>query len=255
MRRRPGIIFLAVLGVLLFAFPAWGADSFPALTGRVVDTANLYTQEQRDQLTQALVDYEAATTDQFVVASVDSTGDQTIADYGTDLLRYWRLGQKGKDNGALLMIAVKDRKAWIVTGYGIEDRLTDARCGDIYRAFIKPFFGQGQYYEGTKAALAQMMAFAAPGYKPTFSVQQPPSSQNNDKSYAPFIIILFIIFSLLGSIGGRGRKRRYWSGRGISTLGGGFFGGGGFGGGGGGGGGGFRGGGGSGGGGGAGGGW
>ncbi|MGE5551621.1 MAG: TPM domain-containing protein [Bacteroidota bacterium] len=248
--------FMALLLLIaLSASPALGAD-FPALTGRVVDNADLFSEEEEAEMAQVLADLEAASTDQIVVATIDSTGGQEISMYGTDLFNQWKLGQKGKDNGALLLIAVSDRQAWITTGYGIEDRLTDARCGDIYRAYIQPFFKEGRYFEGTKAALAQMMAFAAPEFRPAFRTGLPqPATSGNESASVPFIVILFIIFWILGSIGSRGRSRRYWSRRGFSS-GGGFWGGG-FGGGGGfsGGGGGFSGGGGRSGGGGAGGGW
>ena len=246
-------MLLGVVAILLLAVPAFAAGSnLPALTGRVVDNAGLFTPDQATEMTQALADFETATTDQIVVATVDSTDGQDIAEYGTDLFNSWKLGQTGKDNGALLLIAVNDRKAWITTGYGIEDRLTDARCGDIYRGYIKPFFQQGQYFEGIKSALAQMMAYAAPDYQTTFgTVAAPPTQTGSRGDGTPplAVIILFIIFAILGSIGSRGRSRRYWGRRGFSTGGG--FGGGGFGGGGGG----FSGGGGSSGGGGAGGGW
>ena len=128
---------------------------------------------------------------------------------------------EGEDNGALLLIAVSDRQAWITTGYGIEDRLTDARCGDIYRDYIKPYFKEGRYFEGTKAALAKMMAFAAPEFQPAFRTGlSQPTARRNESASVPFIIILFIIFSILGSIGSRGRNRRYWGRRGFSSSGG-----------------------------------
>ena len=88
------------LGSLLLAAPVFGAaQRLPALTGRVVDNADLFTQEEEEEMTQALADLEAASTDQIVVATIDNTGGQDISMYATDLFNQWKLGQKGKIMG------------------------------------------------------------------------------------------------------------------------------------------------------------
>ena len=201
-------------------------ESYPTLTGRVLDSAHILTQDQVDELTGMLAGLEASSTEQFVVATVDTLNGDDIGYYGAQLADYWGIGQKGKDNGALLLIAVNDHKITIQVGYGLEGDLTDGTCGEIIRNTITPYFKQGDYYSGIKAGLIAMMAKAAPSYHPSFA-SGTPSTHQREKTSVPFIVILFVIFALLGSIGGRGRNRRYWSGRGISTLGGGFFGGGG----------------------------
>ena len=216
------------------------AENFPALTGRVVDKADLFDGAQEEELTRVLADLEAATADQIVVATVQSTGGDEIKQYAAELGTYWRLGQKGKDNGAILLIAVGDRKVAIQVGYGLESTLTDGTCGEIIRRDILPLFKKGDYFGGVKLGLKDMMAVAAPSFQPSFTTgvsSVPVGRTYRNFASMPCMVLVLIIFSLLGSMGSRGRSRRYWHGRGISSFGGGFFGGGGFSGGGGGGGG------------------
>ncbi|MGE5541408.1 MAG: TPM domain-containing protein, partial [Bacillota bacterium] len=145
-------ILLPVLAFLLLAAPVLGAErDFPALTGRVVDRADLFTQEEEDELTRVLADLEAATTHQFVVATIQSVGDDEIKMYAAELGHYWRLGQKGKDNGALLLVAIRDRQVAIQVGYGLEPVLTDGQSGEIIQEQILPFFRRGDYFGGVKA--------------------------------------------------------------------------------------------------------
>lgn len=231
LRHRLGLALLLLLGGALLAAPAGGAAArFPALTGRVVDNAGLYGPEEEQLLTQALADFEAATTNQFVVATVDSVGDDDIDLYAAELAHYWKLGRADKDNGALLLVALSDRKVAIAVGYGLEERLTDGICGEIIRGRITPYFKSQEYFEGTKAGLAAMMARAEPGYQPAFAAGLAPApaarEKRRDGSFIPAMVVAIIIFSILGSTGSKGRSRRYWRGRGISTFGGGFFGGG-----------------------------
>lgn len=225
------MLLLPILCVLLLAAPVFGAGrDFPALTGRVVDNAGLFSQAEQDELTRTLADLEAATTNQFVVATIQSTNDDDINDYTAELGHYWKLGLQGKDNGAVLLVAVQDRKVAIQVGYGLEPVLTDGTCGEIIREQILPFFKQGDYFSGVKAGLAAMMAKAAPEFQPSFATGLPAAPARSRESSPGMIvvfIIIFVIFSLLGSVGSRGRNRRYWHGRGFSSGGGWFSGGGG----------------------------
>ena len=99
---------------------------FPALTGRVVDEANILNEATRATLTQKLADLEAKTTDQLVVATLKSLQGTSIEDFGYQLGRHWRIGQKDKNNGVLLIVAPNERKVRIEVGYGLEGTLTDA---------------------------------------------------------------------------------------------------------------------------------
>jgi uncharacterized protein len=148
MRLHP--IRFATLALLFCAFAgaAWAEFTFPALTGRVVDAANILNAGQRAALEQKLAAQEAKTTDQFVVATVPSLEGTDIADYGNRLFRHWQLGQKDKDNGALLLVAPNEKQVRIEVGYGLEGVLTDAVASTIIRTAIVPAFRNGDFAGG-----------------------------------------------------------------------------------------------------------
>ena len=106
--------------------PALAAPSFPPLTGRVVDQANIIPAATRAELDGKLAALEARTTDQLVVVTLSSLQGYEIADYGYQLGRAWGIGQKGKNNGVLLIVAPKEHDVRIEVGYGLEGDLTDA---------------------------------------------------------------------------------------------------------------------------------
>ena len=119
-----------LLLLLALAAPAT-AQTFPKLTGRVVDDAHVLSPDQVGQLTQLSAATEQASTRQLVVATVASLGGDDIDDYGTKLGRAWNIGQKGSNNGAILIVAPAERKVRIEVGYGLEPILTDALTGRL----------------------------------------------------------------------------------------------------------------------------
>jgi uncharacterized protein len=128
------------------ALPA--TAEFPALSGRVVDDAGVLDAGTREALRQKLAAHEATTTDQFVVATVKSLGDQSIEDYANRLFRHWQLGQRGRNNGVLLLHAPTERKIRIEVGYGLEGALTDALSKSIIQNAITPRFKAGDFSGG-----------------------------------------------------------------------------------------------------------
>ena len=132
---------LAMTVLLFFATPA-SAQTFPQLTGRVVDDAHILTPAQVQDLTSKSAALEASNGAQFVVATVHSLEDYPIEDYGYRLGRAWGIGQKGKDNGVILLVAPNEHKVRIEVGYGATPYLTDAMSGLIIREAILPHFKQ-----------------------------------------------------------------------------------------------------------------
>src|SRR5579863_1442479 len=132
---------------------AWAAPHFPALTGHVVDYAHLLSPGVQGQLEGELSDHERATGEQVVVAIVPSLGGLPIEQYGVELGRYWGIGQKGKDNGAILLIAPSEKQVRIEVGYGLEGTLTDLASDLIIRNEILPRFREGQYEAGVVAGV------------------------------------------------------------------------------------------------------
>ena len=148
---------LAILFALLAAVPA-SAQTFPPLTGRVVDQANLLSPAEEAYLTERLAALEARTTDQLVVVTMPSLGGRTIEAFGMALGNHWGIGQRGKDNGVLLIVVPAERKVRIEVGYGLEQILTNARASAIIHADLIPQFRQSRWYEGVRAGTRSIIA-------------------------------------------------------------------------------------------------
>src|SRR6476660_1318432 len=127
--RRPGM-WLTIVSFCLVTFAALAALHFPELTGRVVDQANVLPPATRSALETKLADLENKSGIQLVVATVASLEDSDVETYANQLFRNWKLGEKPKNNGVLLLVAPKERKVRIEVGYGLEGVLTDALSTD-----------------------------------------------------------------------------------------------------------------------------
>jgi uncharacterized protein len=133
---------MRALAVLLlasiFTSAAFAAD-VPFLSGRVVDNAEVLTPPLRERLTATLKGHEQKTTNQIVVLTVPTIGNDSIEDYASRVFAEWKLGQKGKDNGVLVVVVPQDRKMRIEVGYGLEGTLTDAMSSRIIRTITPQF--------------------------------------------------------------------------------------------------------------------
>lgn len=223
---------LLTVMLMLFAFTVQAAPAFPPLTGRVVDAANVLSAETEQRLTTRLAQHASQTTNQVVVVTLADLQDYEISDYGYQLGRHWGIGQKGEDNGALLIIAPNERKLRIEVGYGLEGTLTDALSSDIIRNTVVPHLRDGDFDAAATAGTLRMLAVLE-GDTNAASIHKQTSAQDIP-GWAIFLFLVFVIgFVMLASIGGyhmNGRRGGFHTG----GFGGGGFGGGGFGGGGGG---------------------
>jgi len=138
----------AVAAALLWLVIAAVAQTFPALTGRIVDQANVISADARRTIEPKLVDLETKSGIQLVVATVNSLEGQEIEPYANALFRNWKLGEKTKNNGVLLLVAPKERRVRIEVGYGLEGTLTDALSKVIIANAITPRFKAGDYAGG-----------------------------------------------------------------------------------------------------------
>ena len=155
MRRRAILPVIAWLCLVCAA--AAQSLSFPALTGRVVDEAGLLDAAARAMLTQSLAELEQKTTDQLVVVTLKSLQGTSIEDYGYQLGRYWGIGEKGKNTGAILIVAPKEHKVRIEVGYGLEGKLTDAQSRMIIETDVVPNFRRGDFNAGVVAATTSIL--------------------------------------------------------------------------------------------------
>ncbi len=127
--------------------------NFPALTGRIVDEANILSAYDRAEIETTLKALDAKSTDQLVVVTVKSLQGYPIEDYGYQLGRFWKIGQAGTNNGALLIIAPGDRKVRIEVGRGLEPILTDTMTKIIIDNAILPAFRRGDFPAGIKTGV------------------------------------------------------------------------------------------------------
>ncbi|HEX5183958.1 MAG TPA: TPM domain-containing protein [Allosphingosinicella sp.] len=155
----PARILLAAL--LLLAAPACSRAQaappepqphFPALTGRVVDQADMLTPAEEQVLTAESAAVERDTKAQYVIATVRSLEGYPIEEYGYKLGRFWGIGRKGVNDGVILLVAPAERKVRIEVGYGLEKRITDPFAATVIRDRILPDFHRGDFGDGIKAA-------------------------------------------------------------------------------------------------------
>ena len=144
LRQNIRLAALALVAALAFVLPA-SAQTFPRLSGRVVDDATVLDTAMRDGIAQRLKALEDQTSDQLVVATVRSLQGYSIEDYANRLFRAWGLGQKDKNNGVLLLIAPTEHKVRIEVGYGLEGALTDAVAKLIIESHLIPWLRQSRY--------------------------------------------------------------------------------------------------------------
>ena len=130
----------------------------PALTGRVVDQAGILSPAVKAELETALAAHENNTTNQVVVVTLESLNGANIEEYSLELGRRWSIGQKGKDNGVLLVVAPNDKQVRIEVGYGLEGILTDALSSNIINYYIIPEFKKGDIENGIKIGTQKIIA-------------------------------------------------------------------------------------------------
>lgn len=231
-----------VLVLWVFALAAQAELKFPELTGRVVDNAQLIEPSVREQLTQQLNAHEKATGEQLVVVTLPDLQGSDIADFGYQLGRHWGIGQKDKNNGALLIVARDERRLRIEVGYGLEDRLTDAQSSVIINQVITPAFKAGNFSKGISDGVAAMLVVLGgnPLDEPSTAYDSRGDQESDFASRHPgllvFLVMLFIltifVCQMLGILpsgggGGRGSSSGGFGGGGFGGGGGGFSGGGG----------------------------
>src|SRR6202140_4294330 len=146
--RRVGAGVAISAAMLLWASLSAFAVSYPALSGRVVDQANIIPTATRDALEPKLADLETKSGIQLVVATVKSLEGEEIEPYANELFRTWKLGEKAKNNGVLLLVAPNERRVRIEVGYGLEGTLTDALSKVIITNAVAPRFKAGDFGDG-----------------------------------------------------------------------------------------------------------
>jgi uncharacterized protein len=238
------VLTLIFLGVMVLA----RAEKVPQPIGWVNDFAQVLDAGTKDKLNTLITELEEKTTTEIAVVTIASIAPYDEKEYARMLFDQWQPGKKGKDNGVLVLLAVKEHRWRIETGYGVEGILPDALCGDIGRTYMVPYFKDGAYAQGLYQGVGALAAVIAKDAHVTLagwtdSGESRQESSETSPLVVIFMIAAFIIIGMLRSFPNAWRRSSfggyYGGGYGSGGFGGGSSGGGfgGFGGGGGGGGG------------------
>ncbi|MFH1497231.1 MAG: TPM domain-containing protein [Verrucomicrobiota bacterium] len=196
---------------LIASSPRLAAETIPPAPARpVVDAANVIPAAREDALNRRLADFERATSNQIVIAlypRMDSAS--SIEDYTVRVAQAWGVGQKGRDNGAVLFVFVEDRAMYIQVGYGLEGALPDATAHQIIEQRLKPAFRRGDFAGGIDAAVGDMIAATKGEYKGTGRAVgdgAPGARQPRGGGGGP-VVVFFVLAIVLSLIFGGNRHR------------------------------------------------
>jgi uncharacterized protein len=194
------VTVICLLAGLSLICDAGAEPSFPALTGRVVDQAQILDAATRTRIDSKLEQLESKTTTQLVVATLRSLQGYDIADYGYRLGRTWGIGQKGKNNGVILLVAPGERKIRIEVGYGLEGTVTDAVSRLIIENAILPRFRAGDFPGGIERGvddLVLLLSGNAEDFKRRAAEQQDRPSGTTGAASFVFVILLIAIWFIV----------------------------------------------------------
>ena len=197
-----GALRRAALAVLSFALAlgALAQIALPPLSARVTDVTGTLTAQQRAALEERLAAFEARKGSQIAVLVVPTTQPETIEQFGIRAGDAWKVGRKGVDDGAILLIALKDRALRIETGYGLEGVLPDAVARRIIDEHIVPRFKQGDYFGGIDAGLTRMMSVIDGEPLPPPRGAARPRASEGGGGLQELLIIGFLLVFVVGGI-------------------------------------------------------
>jgi len=196
---------IVIVGVLFLTGAAWALD-VPSLTGRVVDLAQVLPPDVAASLSRDLEAHETATSNQVAVLIVPTLDGEPLESVSHRVATAWRLGQKGTDNGVLLLIALRERKVRIEVGYGLEGTLTDLRSAHIIRHEIVPYFRVGDLPGGIAAGVHAILDTIAGTYKAD-EVLQSHGRSGREPTAIQYVIIGIVVGFLAGVVLSHGLQR------------------------------------------------
>jgi uncharacterized protein len=209
-------IILTFTTILLPAYlggePASAQAGLPMPRQYVEDYANVISPADEQSLNGILQELEQKTGAQYIVLTVETTGGTPIEEFSIKLAEKWKLGQKGKDNGLLFVIAVKDREYRFEVGYGLEGFITDQYCGRIGREVLAPYLKKGDYSQGVFQANAQVAQKIAAESGVTLSgmPKLPPAPELRTSPGLPCCCAFLPLLIILLLLGGLGRGMGWW---------------------------------------------
>ena len=203
------------LGLFLWT-AAVAAPTFPTITGRVVDGANILSPPTRVSLDSKLEQLESKTSRQLVIVTVPSLQGYEIEDYGYQLGRAWGIGQKGRDTGVMLIVAPTERRVRVEVGYGLEGVLTDAQSSVILQTQVLPKFQKGDFeggvVSGTEVLIGQL---SLPNEQAKSQTPSVADTQTPTGASVPIVVFVFlglwVVLGVFGTVTGKqGHRMDMW---------------------------------------------
>lgn len=207
---------LALLAGLVLWTAVAAAPTFPSLTGRVVDAANILSPATEAALTTKLEALEKQTSRQLVIVTVPSLQGYEIEDYGYQLGRAWGIGEKGRNTGVLLLVAPNERRVRVEVGYGLEGVLTDALSNVVLQQRVLPRFRTGDFEGGVVAgADALIEQLSLPDEQAQARVAASTTAKTASNSSTPIVLLvllgLWVVVGAIGMVTGRpGHRMDLW---------------------------------------------
>jgi uncharacterized protein len=201
-RSGKGLGLLCLLGICLLC--AWsplpaGALEVPQYQGYVTDLAGMISPEERQRLEQTLLAFEQSDSTQIAVLTIPSLEGDSLEEFSIRTVDAWKIGQKGKDNGVLLLVSKDDRKIRIEVGRGLEGMLTDLLAGRIVDQVIAPRFKAGRIDEGFAAGISAIIGAARGEFQGTGSVRR-GADKSGQSSLFNYLIFFAILVGFLGRL-------------------------------------------------------
>jgi uncharacterized protein len=194
------------IAILLLLAVGQAYAAIPANDGWVTDLAGMLDPEQERSLEALMQSYKAGSNQDLALLTVPDLGGQSLERFALEVARGWGLGEKERHNGALLLVAKKERKIRIEVGRGLEGTLTDSISGRIIRDVIGPDFKRGRFYEGLRGGIEAMHAAAGGDYAGLPPQRGRRSGRSSGVALLPLLFFIFFVISLIrrGGRGGRG---------------------------------------------------
>lgn len=215
------IIKTTVLLLFIFLTSAHALNVPAKPTARVSDYAGVLSSSYEYVLEKVLMDYERYSSNQIAVAVFNSLEGESLDGFSIKLAEQWKIGQKDKDNGVIMLVFIKDRKIRIEVGYGLESVLTDAAASNIINTAITPYFRRSEYGSGILSGVQSIIGVVSPKYQFTSSTgsrsrvntrtQSVSSSQRALLMFVAFIFIVAVFIDLVRYVIYSFGKRRNYS--------------------------------------------
>lgn len=209
MRR---IFLSAAAAVLLISLANGYAEiDLPKPRHYVEDYAGVISESEEHSLNGILQELEQKTGAQYIVLTVQTTDGLPIEQFSIELAERWKLGQKGKDNGMLFVLAAKDRRYRFEVGYGLEGFVTDQYCGRVGREVLVPELKKGDYSRGIYHANLQVIRKIADEHGVTLGgIPNIKPVRTQERRGLPCCGYLPLLFLFLILFGGVGRGMGWW---------------------------------------------